>query len=190
MCKSKIERRKYQGSYSVRGKPVVTSFRYSPVILVKNKGQLRELVKDRILCEYDLIASEAKYDILYNAYFLNRLSSTEKKPRQDNKVSEAMAEIFNDIEDHDDSQFTLKALRDVLTGTEKTFQNHGRRKNIARELTSAEDLVSTKTRIIHGGRREDIGTKRRATTSVSKKNATGICPACGDNYYNENQGLE
>ncbi|GFS29693.1 hypothetical protein TNIN_363071 [Trichonephila inaurata madagascariensis] len=27
-----------------------------------------------------------------------------------------MAEIFNYIENHDDSQFTLKDLRDVLTG--------------------------------------------------------------------------
>ncbi|GFY41199.1 hypothetical protein TNIN_52701 [Trichonephila inaurata madagascariensis] len=48
--------------------------------------------------------------------FLNRLPCTEKKPRQDNQVSEAMAEIFNHIENHDDSQFTLKELRDVLTG--------------------------------------------------------------------------
>ncbi|GFY54629.1 uncharacterized protein TNIN_52571 [Trichonephila inaurata madagascariensis] len=65
------------------------------------------LVKDRILCEYDLIASEAN--------FLNRISSTEKKSRQGNQASEAMAEIFNYIENHDDSQFTLKELRDVLT---------------------------------------------------------------------------
>ncbi|GFY47688.1 uncharacterized protein TNIN_428241 [Trichonephila inaurata madagascariensis] len=47
--------------------------------------------------------------------FLNRLPSTEKKPRQDNQVSEAMAEIFNYIENHEDLQFTLKELRDVLT---------------------------------------------------------------------------
>ncbi|GFW15272.1 SWIM-type domain-containing protein [Trichonephila clavipes] len=73
-----------------------------------------DLVKNRKLCEYDLIASKAKYH--YNANFLNRLSSTEKKPRQVNQVSEAMAEIFNYIENHNDSQFTLKELRDVLTG--------------------------------------------------------------------------
>ncbi|GFY71692.1 uncharacterized protein TNIN_437171 [Trichonephila inaurata madagascariensis] len=48
--------------------------------------------------------------------FLNRLPSTEKKPRQDNQVLEAMAEIFNYIENHDDSQFTLKELGYVLTG--------------------------------------------------------------------------
>ncbi|GFX41446.1 uncharacterized protein TNCV_3489871 [Trichonephila clavipes] len=51
--------------------------------------------------------------------FLNRLPSTEKKPRQDNQVSEAMAKIFNYIENHDDSQFTLKELIDVLTGSER-----------------------------------------------------------------------
>ncbi|GFY79589.1 uncharacterized protein TNIN_236621 [Trichonephila inaurata madagascariensis] len=44
------------------------------------------------------------------------LPSTEKKPCQDNQVSEAMAEIFNYIENRNDSQFTLKELRDVLTG--------------------------------------------------------------------------
>ncbi|GFY76852.1 hypothetical protein TNIN_100011 [Trichonephila inaurata madagascariensis] len=74
----------------------------------ERRDSIGELVKDHILCEYDLIASEAN--------FLNRLPSTEKKPRQDNQVSEAMAEIFNYIENHDDSQFTLKELRDVLTG--------------------------------------------------------------------------
>ncbi|GFY58240.1 hypothetical protein TNIN_57401, partial [Trichonephila inaurata madagascariensis] len=74
----------------------------------ERSDSIGELVKDRILCEYDLIASEAN--------FLNRLPSTEKKPRQDNQVSEAMAEIFNYMENHDNSQFTLKELRDVLTG--------------------------------------------------------------------------
>ncbi|GFY41558.1 uncharacterized protein TNIN_378871 [Trichonephila inaurata madagascariensis] len=71
------------------------------------------LVKDRILCEYDFIASEAKYHTLYYANFLNRLPFTEKKPRQDDQVSEAMAEMFNYIENHDDSQFTLKELREM-----------------------------------------------------------------------------
>ncbi|GFY31767.1 uncharacterized protein TNCV_4200761 [Trichonephila clavipes] len=61
----------------------------------------------RNISKYDLIASEVN--------FLNRLPSTEKKPRQDNQVSEATAEIFNYIENHDDSQFTLKQIRDVLT---------------------------------------------------------------------------
>ncbi|GFY60574.1 hypothetical protein TNIN_231221 [Trichonephila inaurata madagascariensis] len=51
-----------------------------------------------------------------NTNSLNRLPSTEKKPYQDNKVSEAMADIFNYIENHDDSQFTLKEFRDVLMG--------------------------------------------------------------------------
>ncbi|GFY37373.1 uncharacterized protein TNIN_401781 [Trichonephila inaurata madagascariensis] len=52
---------------------------------------------------------------MYNN-FLNRLQSTKKESRQDNQVSEAMAEIFNYIENHDDSQFTLKELVNVLTG--------------------------------------------------------------------------
>ncbi|GFY67108.1 SWIM-type domain-containing protein [Trichonephila inaurata madagascariensis] len=82
----------------------------------ERSDSIGELVKDRILCEYDLIASEAKCHTLYYSNFLNQLPSTEKKPRQDHQVSEAMAEIFNYIENHDDSQFTLKELRDVLTG--------------------------------------------------------------------------
>ncbi|GFY79315.1 hypothetical protein TNIN_484491 [Trichonephila inaurata madagascariensis] len=75
-----------------------------------------ELMKDRILCEYDLIASEAKYNTLCCTNFLNPLPFTEKKPRQYNQVSEAMAEFYNYIENLDNSQFTLKELRDVLTG--------------------------------------------------------------------------
>ncbi|GFW78387.1 hypothetical protein TNCV_1379331 [Trichonephila clavipes] len=59
---------------------------------------------------------KTKYHTLYYANFLNRLLSTEKKHRQDNQVSEAMAESFNYIENNDDSQFTLKEFRDVLTG--------------------------------------------------------------------------
>ncbi|GFS84477.1 uncharacterized protein TNCV_4606601 [Trichonephila clavipes] len=82
----------------------------------ERSDSIEELVKDRILCAYDLIASEVKYHTLYNANFLNRLPSTEKKHRQDNRVSVAMAESFNYIENPDDSQFALKELRDVLTG--------------------------------------------------------------------------
>ncbi|GFS50027.1 SWIM-type domain-containing protein [Trichonephila inaurata madagascariensis] len=82
----------------------------------ERSDSIGELVKDHILCEYALISSETKYHTLYNANFLNRLSSTEKKPCQDNQVSEAMAEIFNYIKNHDDSQFSLKELRDVLMG--------------------------------------------------------------------------
>ncbi|GFU65226.1 uncharacterized protein TNCV_2134311 [Trichonephila clavipes] len=62
------------------------------------------------------IASEAKYHTLYYTNFLNRLPSSEKKTCQDNQVAETVAEIFNYIENHDDSQFTLKELRDVLMG--------------------------------------------------------------------------
>ncbi|GFY41967.1 uncharacterized protein TNIN_275051 [Trichonephila inaurata madagascariensis] len=65
---------------------------------------------------HDLIASEVKYHTLYYANFLNQLPSTEKKPRQDNQVSKATTGIFNYFENHDDSQFALKELRDVLTG--------------------------------------------------------------------------
>ncbi|GFY59965.1 hypothetical protein TNIN_481061 [Trichonephila inaurata madagascariensis] len=82
--------------------------------MVKRSVSIGELVKG--VCEYVLIASEAKYHTLFQTNFLNRLPSTEKKPREDNQVSEIMAEIFNYIENHDDSQFTLKELRDVLTG--------------------------------------------------------------------------
>ncbi|GFS98488.1 uncharacterized protein TNCV_3478781 [Trichonephila clavipes] len=48
--------------------------------------------------------------------YRGHLSSTEKKPRQVHQVSEAMVEIFNYIENHNDSQFTLKDPRDVLAG--------------------------------------------------------------------------
>ncbi|GFT06986.1 uncharacterized protein TNCV_1415421 [Trichonephila clavipes] len=66
-------------------------------------------------CTYDLMTSEAKYLTLCYANFLNRLPFIEKKSHLDNQVSEDMAEIFNYIEIHDDSQFTLKELRYVLT---------------------------------------------------------------------------
>ncbi|GFS43001.1 SWIM-type domain-containing protein [Trichonephila inaurata madagascariensis] len=85
----------------------------------QRSDSIEELVKDHILCEYDLIASEAKYHTLYYANFLNPLPSTEKKHCQDNQISEAMAESFDYIKNHDDSQFTLKELRDILTGDPK-----------------------------------------------------------------------
>ncbi|GFX13465.1 hypothetical protein TNCV_2192191 [Trichonephila clavipes] len=59
----------------------------------ERSDSIGELVKDHIICEYDLIASEAKYLTLYYTNFLNRRPSTEKKPRKDNQVSETMAEF-------------------------------------------------------------------------------------------------
>ncbi|GFY19538.1 hypothetical protein TNCV_4647101 [Trichonephila clavipes] len=90
-------------------------FKYNVLKKAERSDFIGELVKDRILCEYDLVASEAKYT-LYYVNFLNQLPSTEKKHHQDNQVSEAMAEYFNCIENHDNSLFTLKELSDVLTG--------------------------------------------------------------------------
>ncbi|GFW87137.1 hypothetical protein TNCV_5124911 [Trichonephila clavipes] len=96
----------------------VTYLEFKDNVLKKaeRSDSIGELVKDSILCEYDLIASEAKYYTLYYANFLNRLPSTEKKPHQDNQVAVAMSEIFNYIENHNDSQFTLKELKDVMMG--------------------------------------------------------------------------
>ncbi|GFU18715.1 hypothetical protein TNCV_1352721 [Trichonephila clavipes] len=62
-----------------------------------------------------------------------------------------------------------------------TCGNHGRRKNIARELTIAEGLASTKKRVVKGNHREGIGAKHRATASASKHNASCICLVCGAN---------
>lgn len=77
-----------------------------------------ELVKSRIILQYDLIAAEAKYHAACFTNFSNKSSSSSplEKPRQDNQVTEAMLEIFNYIENNNDSQFTLKELKDVLTG--------------------------------------------------------------------------
>ncbi|GFS30659.1 uncharacterized protein TNIN_160231 [Trichonephila inaurata madagascariensis] len=82
----------------------------------EHSDPIGDLVKILLFCEYDLIASAEKYHALCNTNFLNRLPSNEKKHRQDNQVSELIAGIFNYIENHNDSQFTLKELRDVLTG--------------------------------------------------------------------------
>ncbi|GFV37759.1 uncharacterized protein TNCV_3040171 [Trichonephila clavipes] len=112
--KKKKEREKYRRKISKVSTP---EFKYN--VLKKSRtycDSKGELVKDRILCEFDLIAFEAKYYTLYYANFLNGLPSTEKKHRQVDKVSEAMAESFNYIENRYDSQFTLKELRDVLAG--------------------------------------------------------------------------
>ncbi|GFY19537.1 hypothetical protein TNCV_4647102 [Trichonephila clavipes] len=68
-------------------------FKYNVLKKAERSDFIGELVKDRILCEYDLVASEAKYT-LYYVNFLNQLPSTEKKHHQDNQVSEAMAERY------------------------------------------------------------------------------------------------
>lgn len=57
---------------------------------------LGKIVKDRIMFEYDLIAAEAKYHRCCYVKFLNpvQLPSIHEKPLQDDKVIEAMKEIF------------------------------------------------------------------------------------------------
>lgn len=75
-----------------------------------------EVVKTRILLQYDLIAVKAKYHAVCFTNFSNKSSSPLQEPRQDNQVSEAMLEICYYIENNNDSQFTLKELKDVLTG--------------------------------------------------------------------------
>ncbi|CAH2092279.1 unnamed protein product [Euphydryas editha] len=64
-----------------------------------------------------MIAAEAKYPAFWFTNFSNKLSSSSplQKPRQNNQVTEAVLEIFNYIENNDDSQFTLKEFKDVLT---------------------------------------------------------------------------
>ncbi|XP_008556708.3 uncharacterized protein LOC103577712 isoform X2 [Microplitis demolitor] len=81
----------------------------------ERNDSLGKLVKERILYEYDLIAAEAKYHTICYTNFLTRVPSADKKPRQDDQVTQAMKEIFCYIENNEDSQFTLKELKDVLT---------------------------------------------------------------------------
>ncbi|GFW59750.1 hypothetical protein TNCV_4718421 [Trichonephila clavipes] len=57
----------------------------------------------------------------------------------------------------------LEELRPIPT-LKTICGNHGRRKNVAREQTSAEGLASTQKRVANGGRR-GVGGKRRATAS-------------------------
>ncbi|GFW06624.1 hypothetical protein TNCV_2189571 [Trichonephila clavipes] len=66
-----------------------------------------------------------------------------------------------------------------------TRGHHGKHENVARELTSAECLASTKKRVANG-RREGVGEKRTATANASHHNAYCICPVCSANYYDEN----
>ncbi|GFV92926.1 hypothetical protein TNCV_1693191 [Trichonephila clavipes] len=49
-----------------------------------------------------------------------------------------------------------------------TCGNRVRRKNVARELTSAEGLAPTKKRVASRAYKDGVGTKRRATESTSK----------------------
>ncbi|GFU34968.1 hypothetical protein TNCV_2992561 [Trichonephila clavipes] len=76
------------------------------------------------------------------------------------------------------------------SNTENNLLKSCKTKNVARELTSAEGLASTKKIMSNGGRREGVRTKRRATASASKRNASCICRVSGDSYYNENEELE
>lgn len=62
-----------------------------------------------------MIAAEAKYHTICYTNFLTRVPSADKKPRQDDQVTQAMKEIFYYIENNEDSQFTLKELKDVPT---------------------------------------------------------------------------
>ncbi|GFV35648.1 hypothetical protein TNCV_3769251 [Trichonephila clavipes] len=70
-----------------------------------------------------------------------------------------------------------------------TCGNRERLENVARGLTSAKGLASTRKRAANGGRREGVGAKR-TIASASKHNVSCICPVCEDNYYDENEGQE
>ncbi|GFY78732.1 hypothetical protein TNIN_449881 [Trichonephila inaurata madagascariensis] len=112
MKQHRQKKRKYRRTISK-----VSTLEFKDDVLKKAEhiDSTRELVKERILCAYDLMTSEVKYLTPCYAHFLNRLPFIEKKPHHDNQVLEDMAENFNYIENHDDSQFTLKELRDALT---------------------------------------------------------------------------
>lgn len=81
----------------------------------------------------------------------------------------------------------LKELSPVPT-LKTTCSNRGKRKNIARELTSAESLASARKRVANGSSNVGVGAKRRATKSAGNSNVSCLCPVCGGNYYDENQG--
>lgn len=99
----------------------VSTLEFKDTVIKKaeeRRDDFGELVKSRISLQFDLIAAEAKYHAACFTKFSNKSSSSSplEKPRQDNQVTEAMLEIFNYIENNNDSQFTLKELKDVLTG--------------------------------------------------------------------------
>lgn len=81
----------------------------------ERKDPYGELVRDRVLHEYDLIAAGAKYHVICFTNFLSQVSSTENKPRRLKRVTQAMEQIFTYIENNEASQFTLKELKDCLT---------------------------------------------------------------------------
>lgn len=74
-----------------------------------------------------MITADAKYHAACFTNFSNKSSSSSplEKPRQDNQVTEAMLQIFNYIGNNNDSQFTLKELKDILTNVpdDKTIIN-------------------------------------------------------------------
>ncbi|GFW59276.1 hypothetical protein TNCV_2910221 [Trichonephila clavipes] len=69
-----------------------------------------------------------------------------------------------------------------------TCEDRERRKKVAKELTSAEGLASTKKRVSNRGHRDGVGAKRRAVASSSKHNAFCTYSICSARYYEKNQG--
>ncbi|GFX76787.1 hypothetical protein TNCV_1952281 [Trichonephila clavipes] len=82
----------------------------------------------------------------------------------------------------------LKKLSPIPT-LKTTRENRGRRKNVARELISAEGLISAKKRATNGGRKEGVLSKCKEIAPV-KHSASCICPVRGVNYYDENLGQD
>ncbi|GFT16752.1 transposable element Tc1 transposase [Trichonephila clavipes] len=82
----------------------------------------------------------------------------------------------------------------IFGGTESNSKTENNllktRKSVARELTIAEGLASTKKRVANGDSTEVAGAKRGAKASTSKRSTSCICPVCGANYYDENKVKE
>jgi hypothetical protein len=119
-------------------------------------------------------------------------SSSFHEPVPSNNLGQVTAAHGSSIVTTESSQSAASLLEELspIPTLKTTCGNRGRRKNVARELTSAEGLASAKKRVANGGRREGVGAKRRAAASASNHIASCICPVCGANYYDENQGQE
>ncbi|CAH0555189.1 unnamed protein product [Brassicogethes aeneus] len=73
------------------------------------------LVIDRVSYLHDLIAVEAKYHTVCYSNFLKPVPSPIRNILQVDEVTQAMKEIYEYIDDHEDSQFTLAELKNVPT---------------------------------------------------------------------------
>ncbi|GFU39228.1 hypothetical protein TNCV_1903121 [Trichonephila clavipes] len=93
-----------------------------------------------------------------------------------------MAHLLSTTKSSQSAESLLEVLSSLST-LKTTCENHGRRKNVARELTSTKK-VAIKIR------RYGVLAKGGSNASTSKHNTSGICPVCGVNYYDETQEQE